>query len=387
MILASSAAFAQHPFKYDSLYKRLYASQLCEFAKQHPDLQLIDVRSPGEYSDTSQYGYLNLGHLKGAVNLSIDTITKNIHVLDPYKEKTIVFYCSHSQRSRRVSKLASERGFTNFYSINGGMSSLNQLEGSAFPCKEDWIVSGLPYKNLFFDDAARLLKKNKNLFIIDLRPAAEFESKDSVESKNIGRIKNAKNISFEEISNKKISIPKDKTIVIYSSGRDDKAPKAAAMLKQSGYANVYLLAGGIEDLAASQQDLSFMENTPAYKTVDAEHAFQLLQANKNITVYDVRPDDEYENKAKPTYKNLGHVKGAIHANDETIKTTASPADKKAPILLYGTESAFYAAKELVKEGYDKVYVMGGLYDLVWSAFNVEANKEAKEFLTDHDGLY
>ena len=117
----------QLPVKFDNHYKTIFAKDLCKLAATNRDLILIDVRSPGEYSDTSAYNYLNIGHLKSSINIPIDSIQKNLAVLEPYKNKTIVFYCSHSQRSRRVSYLLSQNGYKDFYNLNGGMSLLNQM--------------------------------------------------------------------------------------------------------------------------------------------------------------------------------------------------------------------------------------------------------------------
>ena len=114
-VISVTLCNGQLPFKYDSLYKTIHAKDFCMLMQKHPDLLLIDVRSPGEYKDTSRYTSLNQGHLKGAINLSIDDIKNNVNIMNPYKDKTIVLYCSHSQRSRRVSKLLTENGFTNFY--------------------------------------------------------------------------------------------------------------------------------------------------------------------------------------------------------------------------------------------------------------------------------
>jgi hypothetical protein len=95
--------------------------------------------------------------LKGAINIPVDLIKNNIHVLDLYKDKPIVFYCSHSQRSRWVSTLLSENGYTNYFNFNSGMTSLNELDKADFPCKEELIISGLDYENLSCDNIARLI--------------------------------------------------------------------------------------------------------------------------------------------------------------------------------------------------------------------------------------
>ena len=69
---------AELPFKYDQLYKTMFAKELCDFIQKHPDVVLIDVRTAGEYSDTSRYASFNQGHLKGAVNINNEEIKKDI---------------------------------------------------------------------------------------------------------------------------------------------------------------------------------------------------------------------------------------------------------------------------------------------------------------------
>lgn len=80
-IFISLSANSQLPFKNDSLYKTVYAKELCNLMAKHPDLLFVDVRSAGEYSDTSQYTSLNLGHIvdvRPAVQFqSKDTLLQN----------------------------------------------------------------------------------------------------------------------------------------------------------------------------------------------------------------------------------------------------------------------------------------------------------------------
>ncbi len=191
-------------------------------AASNPGFVLIDVRSPGEYSDTSQYNSLNMGHLKTAININVDTILKNVALLEPYKNKTLVLYCSHSQRSPRVSKLLSENGFTDFYNLNGGMSQLNQMTEKEFPCKSEWLVSNLKYTNLSSTEAIDLIKKDPKLIILDIRPAAMFNSKDSLIENNIGHIKNAINIPYAELDKRlgELEKFKNKPVFVYSQTGD-----------------------------------------------------------------------------------------------------------------------------------------------------------------------
>lgn len=389
--ISMSVVNAQLPFKYDSLYKTIYANQLCKLAEKNPDLLLIDVRSPGEYSDTSQYNSLNMGHLKGAININIDSIRKDIATITPYKNKTIVFYCSHSQRSRRVSKLLSENGFTNYYNLNGGMSVLNQLTEKDFPCKDEWIESALPYKNLSFDDAAQLIKTEKKLVILDVRPAAQYNSSDTDITNNVGRVKGAINIPYSELKQRINEIEKYKgqPLLVYTASGDGDAARAANVLTHAGFATVYHLLGGINDLISSQENISFIENGTPYTTVDAERALALLEKNTAPVIYDTRADDEYYNKltGMPAYKNLGHMKNAIHVTENNFQSQQLPDNKNVSILIYGHAESFKFAGMLTSKGYKHVYVMDSFYDFVWSGFNVEACKDDRKFLVDHEGLY
>ena len=390
IILLVSLGTAQLPFKYDSLYKTIYAKDLCVLAQKNPNLLLVDVRSPGEYSDTSQYNSLNLGHLKGAINIEIAAMQKDISTIDKYKDRTIVFYCSHSQRSRRVSKLLSEKGYTNFYNLNGGMSVLTQLSEADFPCKEEWIESSLPYKNLSFIEAASAIKKG-NSIILDARPSAQFNSVDSNAENNVGRIKGAINIPYADFKQRinKLNKYKQQPILIYTSSGDGDAARAAVDLKAAGFSTVYQLLGGINDFIASQEDISVIENKTAYTLVDAAKTLALLKNNKNIIIYDTRANDNFNNKVtgRMSFMNLGHIKNAVHVEEAAFQSNALPANKNAVILIYGNQESLKYATRLSSQGYKKVYLLTSLYDFVWSGFNVEADKEDRQFLVDHEGLY
>jgi 3-mercaptopyruvate sulfurtransferase SseA len=67
MLLADiSAQFAND----NVLYKTVHVSDLCKDLQKNPGYLLLDVRSPGEYHDTSSSTALNIGHLKGALTLT-----------------------------------------------------------------------------------------------------------------------------------------------------------------------------------------------------------------------------------------------------------------------------------------------------------------------------
>jgi rhodanese-related sulfurtransferase len=391
LVSAITVSFAQPPFKYDSLYKTMFAKDMCDFLKKHPDLVLIDVRSAGEYYDTSRFESLNQGHLKGAINLEIETMKKDMNTINQYKGKPIVLYCSHSQRSRRVSKLLSENGFTDFYNLNGGMSVFNQMSEADFPCKKDWIVSNLSYKNLSFRETVDFLQKEKDLLLIDIRPSEQFNSKDTSASNNLGRIKNAKNIPYAEFKQHlpELQAYKQKTVLLYGVSGDGDPARAAELLIENGFTKVHQLLGGINDFIASQEALLFLENRTSFTLINAPRALKLLESTKDLVIYDTRGMDEYNNQltGKTVYRNMGRMKNAVHVEEKNFQTQALPQNKNEPVLIYGHEESYKFASLLTGKGYKNVYILNSFYDFVSSGYNLENCKNAKTYLVNHEGLY
>src|ERR1700722_8447235 len=140
-------ASAQQLWLYDNTsYKAIYFKEACNLTASPPDLVMLDVRSPGEYADTSRFIASRIGRLKGAINVSIDSVEKHYNHLLPYNGKTILVYCSHSFRSREVSKLLADSGFTKVYNLNGGMTEVDREPGAECPCKASLYITNVPYK-------------------------------------------------------------------------------------------------------------------------------------------------------------------------------------------------------------------------------------------------
>ena len=79
----------------------------------NPNAQLIDVRTPEEFSR---------GHLKGAININYqgDEFTAEIAKLD--KNKPTYVYCQSGGRSSEACKYLSNQNFANIYDMDGGFS-------------------------------------------------------------------------------------------------------------------------------------------------------------------------------------------------------------------------------------------------------------------------
>lgn len=75
---------------------------------------ILDVRSKGEFAG---------GHIKGSINISVDTLKSNLDKLKN-KNNPIITCCSSGMRSASAKSILLSNGYTKVYN-GGGWSSLN----------------------------------------------------------------------------------------------------------------------------------------------------------------------------------------------------------------------------------------------------------------------
>ena len=73
---------------------------------------ILDVRSKSEYQN---------GHIKGSINISVDTLGNNLGKLK--KDQTIITCCASGMRSATAKNILKSNGFTEVHN-GGGWSSL-----------------------------------------------------------------------------------------------------------------------------------------------------------------------------------------------------------------------------------------------------------------------
>jgi phage shock protein E len=69
---------------------------------------ILDVRSKGEYSG---------GHIKGSINISVDTLKNNLNKIKD-KNKPIITCCASGMRSATAKSILKSKGYAEVY--NGG---------------------------------------------------------------------------------------------------------------------------------------------------------------------------------------------------------------------------------------------------------------------------
>ena len=361
-------------------FKNIYLEDLCSDLKQHPKHLLLDVRSAGEYADTSQYKSLNIGRLQDAVNISIQELNTRWKELIPYKDETIYIYCSHSQRSRRASKMLADSGFTHIVNINGGMTNLNLRRNEVLPCAGSLYQTKNPYP--FISPAAliKLLQQEPGVFLLDIRSDSAYNGISTSEGLNaLGRLKHSVHIPAEMIDQSFDKIPNNKNIIVIdedgSQGHD-----VAQQLKVKGYTNVQLLFNGmnawvgIGDLPGKE---ALWEHPNLYRMITAEEMNRMFFTDTTRLLLDVRTANEFNNRAKEYWKNKGSLKAAVNIPFTEMQTRIQELDryKNQPVIVYdfsGQEESFKASRMLADAGFTKVYLMmDGIFDLRWKAANIK----------------
>lgn len=391
-IIVSTSAKAQ--FKNDDkAYRTIYLQDLCNELKVPGKTLLLDVRSPGEFSDTSSYDNLNIGRLKGAKNITIKELGSRISEISEYKNQKVILYCSHSQRSRVGSKMLTDSGFTNVMNLNGGMTEFNMLDKSSDPCLTDLFETNNTFRLLAPDEAFRLIENEKNLFILDVRSDSAFKgitNKAIVNS--YGRIKNSVNIPLSHLPNALSKIPHQSILIVDDEGAD--AHKAALLLAKNGYKQIHVLFNGLDNwISRDENELKKMESVwehpKDYGFLSSLDFHNQMLRKKSCLILDIRTKEEFTNQEKNlTYKNKGHIAGAVNIPlaelPQRIHEIESSKNKEIIVYAFsGNPEAFEAAKLLAEKGFTNVKVLtGGLWDLRWRAANIKGLKSMMQWVVD-----
>ncbi len=86
---------------------------------ERDDLQIVDVRRPGEFVD---------GHAPGAVNVTLARLSEQVTSLDPQRPTAVM--CQGGYRSSAGTSILQREGFREVYNVVGGMSA--------------WLTAGHP---------------------------------------------------------------------------------------------------------------------------------------------------------------------------------------------------------------------------------------------------
>ena len=182
---------------------------------------VIDARNPEEYQEV---------HIRGAINVPVNSFHEFRHLLPKDKTVKLIFYCNGVKcgKSKRAAQMAAEEGYSN---INIYAAGMPVWEEKGYP-----IYAGLDYEKhiettkLSPTELQDLIKKEgAHIIVVDVRDPQEYKE---------GHIPGAINLPSEAFASKSDKLDKENKIVVYcnSGGRSYNAYRK---LMKLGYENIY----------------------------------------------------------------------------------------------------------------------------------------------------
>lgn len=188
------------------------------------------------------------------------------------------------------------------------------------------------YGDIDSTKALKLVEENEKTLVIDVRGTDAYAE---------GHLANAINIPFDEFEDKVADLEgyKDQTIILICN-TGNKSGKAAKMLVEKGFTNVYNAEDGMDE---------FDYKTVKYNNITGSEFEKLVEENKDAVILDVRDAKDYDK---------GHVENSINIPidefESRINELKDYQDKE--ILIYcsvGRRSA-QAAEILENSGYKDI---------------------------------
>lgn len=371
LALVQTVCHAQQFENDNKLYKTISWNGFFDVLKNKPNTIFFDIRTLGERCDTSQYISYNQGWIKGAKPADFFDFNKWYPEYQKYKDSTVYLYCSHSRRSRLLSKRLSDSGFVHLVNINGGMTLLNASTDKEIPLKKVFYESKLPFALV---NPSLFIKKikNKKVGLLDIRSDSMYQGIAVNEWENsFGTIPTAKHIALEKLETQLAQLDKTKEWIILDNDGEE-SPKAAKILLKNGFSNVGVLFHGLDfftNNTASKQR-AFLKSKYAVLTIEELYK---ERENPNIVVIDVRTATEFASTDTIEWKNRGRINKAKNITlDQFTKEALAPYQGKKIVLydLAMEEDLYEAAKRLKSYGFEQFYILGGgLFGIHWRMAN------------------
>lgn len=310
---------------------------------ENPDVLLVDVREISEYE---------AGHIEGAVNIPIRTLTANLNQL-PNLDAPMVIICKGGGRAMLAATALQILGYTNVKTFWGGFDAWTaedlpvsldpftfevgtapEIEPAVFDAVDAYL-SELPqgFGLISPADLAVALVEN---------PPTLFDVRTGDEVAETGYIEGATHIWVNEFWANLDQLPEDKdTFIVVYCGVGIRGGIITVLLNLLGYTNVRNLSGGFNGWVAANNPIvapepvfdvavtltSYIAGLP--QTFNALRVADLkaeMDANTPMTLVDVRTVDEFAE---------GFIPGAINIplNELTASLDLLP-DLNANIVVY-----------------------------------------------------
>lgn len=96
-------------------YKNIASPEAKKLIEQKKNIVLLDVRTPGEYSQA---------HLKGSILIPINEIERRLQEVP--KGRPVIVHCAVGSRSNLVAGFLAGKGFSEVYNMQDGLMGWNR---------------------------------------------------------------------------------------------------------------------------------------------------------------------------------------------------------------------------------------------------------------------
>lgn len=345
---------------------------------------VLDVRTPAEYMDTVNGGrQIGIGRIKNAINISLQDLLQKpdaIRQLEQYKNDEIYVICSHSYRSRRISNLLLENGFTNVNNVRGGMTEWYRDYDKLKPYSS-LFENNVAYHNMAPAELFRLLKANSPVEIIAFTNPPRFYF-DSLVAPLYPVFPAFKRVTYHRPADslqilEKVKASPEKTFVFYNTVGGG-ASDMAEWLARKGYKNVNNLIGNIA---------GFFEYLVNYQS---SAAWDILEPKSKIKFFsplsfcnntpagaqwvDLRHDTTFNKITRGTKLEYKTLKGAVnfpfYKTNEDFEKQFPDKSKLYMLIPQENYKGVELATALMDKGYRIGWLLGGIERWEWYANNV-----------------
>lgn len=371
LLFLSNSSWGQN-YKFDNVYYETISwNELFSRMENNPELLVYDIRTPGEQNDTSAELSTNQGKIKRTKKIDYYDLDRYYPELVEHKNDSIYLFCSHSMRSRRLSKQLSDSGFKYVINVNGGITYLNLMGNSKVPLRTKYYEKNLGYNLISALDFEQKIK-DAHVQVIDVRPdSIYFQTGGDEQDKSYGNIPGIPHFTIHTIIDSFQKF-KNKEIILFDNYGDD-SPVVAQRLLNSGFDNVGILLFGLDQLRNTVSSYKRKYLVGAFNYILPEELLNSIDS-ENLKIIDVRSAEEFENRDSITWKNVGRIKKAINLPLEEITAEKIQSCRLNKILIYDNmmmvPDLYAAAEKFSKLGTTEVYILsGGLFMLRWKIAN------------------
>jgi len=206
--------------------KSISAAELSKRILNREKLEIIDLRSNESFTQK---------HLANSINTSLENLINNLDKLDKNASYVLIDDPGSLEIMNLVGSEMRKKEIVNAYYLEGGFQGwVNNYYPTISDGDPNSAADQTKMKYVTSDQLNDILKKEKSLFIIDIRDRVSYDA---------GRIPGAKNIPLEELEKNIQQIPYVRRIIVYDNGTVS-AFKAAVRLFDLGKFNVFTLSDG-----------------------------------------------------------------------------------------------------------------------------------------------